>query len=354
MKSAIDTLISVIGKYIGDRKLVLRWKNPAVEKAIYDALNIKPVFYVTRASHRFDNEESFSDEMLAGKSDEYYLVICPELKWNQADHDRYAKMGYTYKKDIFWLAPRSETVNANSSNFTYEDDFGNKINAKSKINVQFCGCNSSITIGENVIFPQAMIKVGNNVNLSIGSNTIISSAQFTFAEHATLQVGERVNIAGMFFSVNVDSTVIIGNSTTIQTGKLRTGRNQRVEIGNDCMFSWDITFIPHDGHLIWDVKTGKCTNNTTGPQRLSVKIGDHVWIGGETVFMPNTTVGSGSICGFRSLVRGTYPNNCILVGSPAKIVRKDIAWSRSNISFDDNDFFKIDEDFRQLTSEDKV
>lgn len=67
--------------------------------------------------------------------------------------------------------------------------------------------------------------------------------------------------------------------------------------------------------------------------------------------MPNTYIGSGAICGYRSLVKGKIPNNCIVVGSPAKIVRKDIAWSRENISYDDRDFLIIHELYRQYTDE---
>ncbi len=153
----------------------------------------------------------------------------------------------------------------------------------------------------------------------------------------------------MSIFINTDSVVEIGKGTTMQTGKLKTGRNQIVKIGEDCMFSWDIVFCPHDGHLIWDVNTGECINNTLGMKRESVVIGDHVWVGGETVFLSNTKIESGSICGYRSLVKGKIPNNCVVAGSPAKVIKKNVAWSRENISLNQDDYYKIKQEYRKLT-----
>lgn len=41
----------------------------------------------------------------------------------------------------------------------------------------------------------------------------------------------------------------------------------------------------------------------------------------------------GTVIGFRSVVIREIPNNCIAVGSPAKVVRKNIAWERPHLSF---------------------
>lgn len=36
--------------------------------------------------------------------------------------------------------------------------------------------------------------------------------------------------------------------------------------------------------------------------------------------------------GLGSIVKGTFPNNCIVAGVPAKIIKKDIAWERPHLS----------------------
>ena len=165
-------------------------------------------------------------------------------------------------------------------------------------------------------------------------------------------VGKKVYVSGFNIFINSFSKVEIGNGCNFQTGKLRTGRNQKVVIGVECMFSWDIVLLAHDGHLIWDIGKEKFINNTVGDKRNSIVIGDHCWIGGETVIMPHTFIGSGSICGYRCMAKGKYPNNCIIVGQPGRVVKKDIAWMRRNVSYDDKDILLIDEQYRKFTEED--
>lgn len=54
-----------------------------------------------------------------------------------------------------------------------------------------------------------------------------------------------------------------------------------------------------------------------------VHIGDNVWIGENVVILPGTTVGSGCVIGANAvLTGGTFPDNCIIVGSPARIVKQ--------------------------------
>jgi len=120
------------------------------------------------------------------------------------------------------------------------------------------------------------------------------------------------------------------------------------------MFSWDVVTLAHDGHLIYDLNQEHFINNTNGEQRTSIQIGNHVWVGGETVFMPNTKIGDGSICGYRSMAKGEYPNNCILVGTPARVVRKDIAWVRNNFAGSDDEIELLDIAYRKNTQESEL
>lgn len=57
-------------------------------------------------------------------------------------------------------------------------------------------------------------------------------------------------------------------------------------------------------------------------------IGEHVWIGKNAFVMHGTNIGDGSIVGAMSVVKGRYPNNCVVGGNPAAIAKRDAAWSR--------------------------
>lgn len=66
-----------------------------------------------------------------------------------------------------------------------------------------------------------------------------------------------------------------------------------------------------------------------------IELGEHVWVGRRGLIlggMKSTVIGDGSIVGAQSVVKGKFPNNVILAGTSAKIIKKDIAWSRKNMT----------------------
>lgn len=51
-------------------------------------------------------------------------------------------------------------------------------------------------------------------------------------------------------------------------------------------------------------------------------IGERVWIGENVTILPGACIGNGVVIGANSVVRGEIPNNVIIAGVPAKIVKK--------------------------------
>ena len=113
--------------------------------------------------------------------------------------------------------------------------------------------------------------------------------------------------------------------------RIQTGRNIEITIGDECLFSWDIVLLGHDGHMIFDIENNKCINNTAGERKYSISIGKHVWVGGEVVILPGTNIGDGSLIGYRSMCKGIYGTNTMIAGSIAKVLRTGVGWSRENI-----------------------
>lgn len=65
--------------------------------------------------------------------------------------------------------------------------------------------------------------------------------------------------------------------------------------------------------------------------------------------MPNTEIGSGSICAYRSVVKGKVLNNCLIAGTIAKVVKKNVAWSKENVARNEDRFYALDENYRRKT-----
>lgn len=113
MKEPYAYIVKNIAANIGNRELILRWKNAELEELIYQELGRKAKFYVTRAVSRINNIDTFSDNILKEQKNKYYLVI--GLKWNSYDANRYKSMGYSDTKDVCWLLPKPRTFDFKSS-----------------------------------------------------------------------------------------------------------------------------------------------------------------------------------------------------------------------------------------------
>ena len=63
------------------------------------------------------------------------------------------------------------------------------------------------------------------------------------------------------------------------------------------------------------------TNLITGKTRLGlVNIGDNVFVGSDSVILPNVTIGENVIIGAGSVVSKSIPANSVAVGNPARVI----------------------------------
>jgi len=53
-----------------------------------------------------------------------------------------------------------------------------------------------------------------------------------------------------------------------------------------------------------------------------VKIGDNVWLGGRAVICPGVTIGNNVVVAAGAVVTKDVPNNVVVGGNPAKIIKK--------------------------------
>ena len=97
------------------------------------------------------------------------------------------------------------------------------------------------------------------------------------------------------------------------------------EIGENSIFADGFCILAGNAHPIFDtVKKNKF------PSKGYVIIKNHVWAGRNVLILDGSEIADGSIIGAASVVAGKIPNNCIAVGSPAKVIKRNRTWVRNS------------------------
>lgn len=106
----------------------------------------------------------------------------------------------------------------------------------------------------------------------------------------------------------------------------------KMNIGNNCRISWkahlDKSVNPR-GIYIGDrsqVLNGAMilSHDACRNLRVDTVIGQDCVIGVRAIILPGVKIGDSSIVGAGSVVTKDVPNNCIVAGNPAVIIRKDV------------------------------
>lgn len=123
--------------------------------------------------------------------------------------------------------------------------------------------------------------------------------------------------------------VTIGDDVVIsQNVHITSAAN--LEIGRSCLILGNV-FITNIDHDYTEI--GKHVVN----QRIVIKetkIGDNCFIGMNAAIMAGTILGKQCVVGANSVVRGHFPDYCVLAGAPAKIVKRynldTQSWEKTN------------------------
>jgi acetyltransferase-like isoleucine patch superfamily enzyme len=96
-----------------------------------------------------------------------------------------------------------------------------------------------------------------------------------------------------------------------------------IHIGPDSYVAFDAVIFSHD-----------MTRNL----RLDTRIGARCFIGARSIVLPGVTIGDGVIVGAGSVVTNDVPDNCVVAGNPARVLRTGVQTYRYGCLFDYDGF----------------
>lgn len=157
--------------------------------------------------------------------------------------------------------------------------------------------------GSAIAFPQGTL-LGERW-ISVGHFTLIGP-------HATVSAGfvpER--------DLGPDPIVRIGSGVVLGRGSHIVG-HQSIDIGDD-VYTGPYIYVTDQNHGYTDpeVPIGK-----QWPVNEPVSIGPGCWIGTGAVILPGARLGRNVVVAAGSVVRGTFPDHCVVAGVPARVVRR--------------------------------
>ena len=177
---------------------------------------------------------------------------------------------------------------------------------------------------------------GNNNIIYVGKNSILRDCNiFIKGNNNILYIGDDcvVNNTSIILD-NEGAEIKIGNKTSIAKAQIVSLEPYKIEIGEDCMLSYDIEIRNTDSHKIYDKNTNQRINEGN-----SVNIGNHVWLGMRVIILKGVTIEDNSIVAGGSIVTKDVKSNTIVSGSPAKQIKENIYWTREEVMQ-----YKIEED----------
>lgn len=177
-------------------------------------------------------------------------------------------------------------------------------------------CISIITIGSVIIisFYEKISTFFWRFNLGgvSGNLKVQKGARIRFPKNIYCGINVSFGRNVMIYSEFEDSVMVIGNNSQINKD-VELDFSGNLFIGENVVVSENSTIMSHDHGL----------NPKSNPLKIEKRIGDNVWIGARSIVLPQVeNIGSNSIIASGSVVTKNVPDNVIVGGNPAKVIRK--------------------------------
>lgn len=183
--------------------------------------------------------------------------------------------------------------------------FGKNVQLDYKSNIQFGAWNQI----EDHVYISALgkksIQFGNNVRIGAFSRIITSTSFNKIGSH--IQIGNNVGIGEFAY----------------------LGGGGGLDIGNDCIIGQYFSCHP-ENHLF---ENPDQLIRLQGVSRKGIKIGNNCWIGAKVTILDGVNIGDNCVIAAGAVVTKSMPDNSVIGGVPAKIIKSTVKSKAIHNSF---------------------
>jgi len=167
---------------------------------------------------------------------------------------------------------------------------------------------------------QITLKLGNNVNIDYGSKIQIIAGNVVIGDGTNLRSRKCGYHTGMpypctLFVDKKDAKILVGSNTNLNGCYIHSQKS--ISIGSNCLIASGVNIVDSNGHI-----TNSSNRKIGRDIPKEITIGNNVWIAVNATILKGTSIGENSIVGAGSIVKGEYPPNSLIIGNPAKLVKK--------------------------------
>lgn len=173
-----------------------------------------------------------------------------------------------------------------------------------------------VFLGKNVtVLNKSNFVLGKNV--TIESYTILdgyASEKIVLGDNA--KIGMYSKLLSTSHLATYGKGLKMGNNSAIGDFT-HFGAPGGIEIGNDVIMGSYISFHS-ENHNFSD--TTKLIREQ-GVTSKGIKLGNNIWVGAKVTFLDGCVVGNNSVVAAGAVVNGVYPDNSVIGGIPAKVIK---------------------------------
>jgi acetyltransferase-like isoleucine patch superfamily enzyme len=167
----------------------------------------------------------------------------------------------------------------------------------------------------SIIKCPSKIKVNKNFSLArncyidaLSKNGIVAGENVSLGKYTTIECTGSLKNIGM--------GLVIGDNVGLGSHGF-WGCAGGISVGNDCIFG-NFVSLHSENHNYTDKNI---PIRLQGVNRQGIIIGNNCWIGAKVTILDGSNIGDGCIIAAGTVVRGIFPNNCIIGGVPSKILK---------------------------------